>query len=294
MFGNRDRSVPAHMPHLINKDIMEIIEKNMTKLVNETIHHRFREGNDLQYAFLYFHYHYHLEWLKRDKQIDLVWSWIDADGDGVLNDNELDSLNVIVNDKRANFQSKDVLLDCLKGNLTENKVLYRDAKHNLKQHAFYSLNITFEDFKQCDLVRYAIELEFPFTVHFEQESDESVAFQMINDDVSNTLQQLDSVRQRKSKFVCINDNIHNKTPQLTQIIHDFYESFFPLPSQFEKNRSKIEVNGYYIEQSVRNMKMERIFHSFFNLYSIKYGIKIVIALLFVALVVFILKYLWVL
>ena len=80
-------------------------------------------------------------------------------------------------------------------------------------------------------------------MHFEQASDENVAFQMINDDFADTLKQLDSVRQRKSKFVCINDNIHNKTPELARIIHDFYESFFPLPSQFEKDRSKIQVDG---------------------------------------------------
>ena len=243
MFGNRDRLVPAHMPHLINKHIMEVIERNMTELVTDTIHHRFREGNDLQYAFLYFHYHYHLEWLKRGEQMEMVWKWIDADSDGVLNDNELDSLNTIVNDKRAGEKEKIILLTCLKGNLTEKEELYHDARHNLKRHSFYSLNITFEDFKQCDLVRYAIDRKFPFIMHFEQGSDENVAFQMINDDFADTLKQLDSVRQRKSKFVCINDNIHNKTPELARIIHDFYESFFPLPSQFEKDRSKIQVDG---------------------------------------------------
>ena len=131
----------------------------------------------------------------------------------------------------------------MKGNLTEKEELYHDARHNLKRHSFYSLNITFEDFKQCDLVRYAIDRKFPFIMHFEQASDENVAFQMINDDFADTLEQLDSVRQRKSKFVCINDNIHNKTPELARIIHDFYESFFPLPSQFEKDRSKIQVDG---------------------------------------------------
>ena len=49
--------------------------------------------------------------------------------------------------------------------------------------------------------------------------------------------QLDSVRARKSKYVCINDNIQNKTDELDRIIHDFYESFFPYPCQFEKGWS---------------------------------------------------------
>lgn len=37
--------------------------------------------------------------------------------------------------------------------------------------------------------------------------------------------------------MCINDNIQNKTESHDKIIHDFYNSFFPLPSQFEKNHS---------------------------------------------------------
>lgn len=52
------------------------------------------------------------------------------------------------------------------------------------------------------------------------------------------IEQLDSVRQRKSKFVCINDDLTEATPEMKDLIKNFYESFFPLPSQFEKHRSK--------------------------------------------------------
>ena len=45
------------------------------------------------------------------------------------------------------------------------------------------------------------------------------------------------LHSRKSKYVCINDNIQNKTDELDRIIHDFYESFFPYPCQFEKGWS---------------------------------------------------------
>ena len=42
------------------------------------------------------------------------------------------------------------------------------------------------------------------------------------------------MRARQSKFICINDNIKNKTQELQDVISSFYESFFPMPSQFEK------------------------------------------------------------
>ena len=45
---------------------------------------------------------------------------------------------------------------------------------------------------------------------------------------------MDSVRARKSKFVCINDDLRFKSEEMDQAIHVFYESFFPTPSQFEK------------------------------------------------------------
>ena len=45
------------------------------------------------------------------------------------------------------------------------------------------------------------------------------------------------MRARKSKFVCINDDLKWKTAEMDSAIHEFYESFFPIPSQFEKRRA---------------------------------------------------------
>lgn len=96
MFGSNIRFVPAHMPHLINKHVMDIIESNMTSLYNQTIHHRFRENEDLQYAFLYFHYLYHLEYMKKSNYSRTLFSYIDVNHDGTLNENELVTLATMV------------------------------------------------------------------------------------------------------------------------------------------------------------------------------------------------------
>ena len=100
-FGYVDRGVPAHMPHLINRRVMDIIEQNMAQFFNQTIHHRVREDTDLQYAFLYFHYLYHLERQKQDNWGREVWKRIDANGDGVLNGQEIQTLNLIMNEEKA-------------------------------------------------------------------------------------------------------------------------------------------------------------------------------------------------
>ena len=47
---------------------------------------------------------------------------------------------------------------------------------------------------------------------------------------------LDELRKKRKKFICLNDNIDHskKGADLAKVVLvDFYESWFPLPSQFE-------------------------------------------------------------
>lgn len=64
-------------------------------------------------------------------------------------------------------------------------------------------------------------------------SEKDVAFEMIGDNATDTLSQLDSVRARQSKFICINDNIQHLSDELVKIVMEFFEAMFPIPSQFE-------------------------------------------------------------
>ena len=71
---------------------------------------------------------------------------------------------------------------------------------------------------------------------YETVSDEDVAFHMIRDNATKVLQQLDAIRSKRKKFVCLNDNIdHSKEEAqlIKALLVDFYESLFPVPSQFE-------------------------------------------------------------
>jgi len=60
-----------------------------------------------------------------------------------------------------------------------------------------------------------------------------VAFEMIGDDFNRTIDQLNSIRARKTKFVCVNDDMQQPTPEMVEFLQAFYRSFFPHPSQFE-------------------------------------------------------------
>lgn len=66
--------------------------------------------------------------------------------------------------------------------------------------------------------------------------EDDVTFKMIRNNVSFVLYQLDWVRKNRRKFVCLNDDLDHakeETKTIRTILKDFYESLFPIPSQFE-------------------------------------------------------------
>lgn len=96
---------------------------------------------------------------------------------------------------------------------------------------------------------------------FEIMGEEEIAFKMVRTNVSHVVGQLDDIRKNprwdeKSfsflaffcpkasfcmtrKFICLNDNIdhsHKDAATVKAVLRDFYESMFPLASQFELPR----------------------------------------------------------
>jgi hypothetical protein len=61
----------------------------------------------------------------------------------------------------------------------------------------------------------------------------AVAFEMIGDDLERTREQLDSVRARRPKFICINDSMMRPSEALLRTLRDFFEDLFPRSSAFE-------------------------------------------------------------
>jgi len=62
-----------------------------------------------------------------------------------------------------------------------------------------------------------------------------VAFHMVGDSAEEVHKQVDSIWRNRPYFVCINDNM-NKTgpnPEVIHILHEFYTTLLPEPSQFE-------------------------------------------------------------
>ena len=56
---------------------------------------------------------------------------------------------------------------------------------------------------------------------------------MITDNFNETMNKLDSIRARRTKFICINDDMHDAGPDLLQLLQDFFQSYYPIPSPVE-------------------------------------------------------------
>eukprot|EP01116_Phalansterium_solitarium_P014565 TRINITY_DN3229_c0_g1_i1.p2 TRINITY_DN3229_c0_g1~~TRINITY_DN3229_c0_g1_i1.p2 ORF type:complete len:1966 (-),score=685.19 TRINITY_DN3229_c0_g1_i1:6465-12362(-) len=65
---------------------------------------------------------------------------------------------------------------------------------------------------------------------------DDVAFLMVGTNASQVQKSLDGVREKRHKFICLNDNMNHSDPhsrEVVKVLHDFLQSFFPLPSQYE-------------------------------------------------------------
>jgi len=67
-------------------------------------------------------------------------------------------------------------------------------------------------------------------------SESEVAFKMIRDNATNVRRDLDQLRKKHHKFICLNDNIDHSKPgaeDVRNVLLEFYEAYFPRRSAFE-------------------------------------------------------------
>eukprot|EP01119_Soliformovum_irregulare_P013098 TRINITY_DN3457_c0_g1_i1.p1 TRINITY_DN3457_c0_g1~~TRINITY_DN3457_c0_g1_i1.p1 ORF type:complete len:1204 (-),score=445.63 TRINITY_DN3457_c0_g1_i1:46-3657(-) len=101
----------------------------------------------------------------------------------------------------------------------------------------------------ADLVQSNFEIYNGIIKHFSKKTKnrhettdtEEVAFLMVGSNATNVEKSLDGIRERRQKFICLNDNMNHSDPhigQVQKVLRDFYQSLYPLPSSFELPPSK--------------------------------------------------------
>jgi hypothetical protein len=236
-FGRRTRKAPAHMPHMIDKAVMSRLQAKFPAEFAATASHRFRSSRDVQYAFSYF---YFLIEGGHRMGIDLSVYWyreLDTDMDGWLNDNEFRTLAAVVYKKSPTQAELVSLRDCIAPEEVESSVITHQSANGdttqVEHRVKLTPAVTIERVMECEAAVNGLSKNVrDVPTHQEVPLDE-VAFEMITDDFNKTLSQLDSVRARKTKFICINDDMKEAPLATQRILREYFESQFPFPSSFE-------------------------------------------------------------
>ncbi|KAM8883731.1 N-acetylglucosamine-1-phosphotransferase subunits alpha/beta isoform 1-T1 [Synchiropus picturatus] len=241
-FGFTSRKVPAHMPHMIDRLIMQELQDTFPEEFDKTSAHRVRHPEDMQFAFSYF---YFLMSTQQLLNVSDVFEEIDTDHSGILSDREIRTLATRIHELPLSLQDltglEQMLINCSKtlpANLTELHLF------NPTQEAYYDPSmppVTKGLILNCKPITERIQKAFrdQNKYQFEIMGEEEIAFKMVRTNVSHVVGQLDDIRKNPRKFICLNDNIdhsHKDAATVKAVLRDFYESMFPLPSQFELPR----------------------------------------------------------
>ncbi|CAG5927464.1 N-acetylglucosamine-1-phosphotransferase subunits alpha/beta [Menidia menidia] len=241
-FGFTSRKVPAHMPHMIDRLIMQELQDTFPEEFDKTSGHRVRHPEDMQFAFSYF---YFLMSAQQHLNVSDVFDEIDTDHSGVLSDREIRTLATRIHELPLSLQDltglEQMLINCSKTLPTNLTLLHLVSP---TQEAYYDPSmppVTKGLVLNCKPITEQIHKAFKDQnkYKFEIMGEEEIAFKMVRTNVSHVVGQLDDIRKNPRKFICLNDNIdhsHKDAATVKAVLRDFYESMFPLPSQFELPR----------------------------------------------------------
>ncbi|XP_049840079.1 N-acetylglucosamine-1-phosphotransferase subunits alpha/beta isoform X3 [Schistocerca gregaria] len=241
-FGFEVRKVPAHMPHLIDKKIMEDLQRRFQDEWLLTSSHKIRRANDMQYAFSYF---YFLMSEKKSRSASEIFDIFDTDQSGTLSDREIRTLLARLYELPIGFHRVTAFT---------NKVINcsRTVPHVVyEREAFTPMYERYQDSRlpivsrplvvNCGPLAKLLTSKFGSVKRYKYEivkdKHQDVTFKMINSNITHVVSVLDEIRKEPKKFICLNDNLDPTVEKVNDVIRavlqDFYEALFPAPSSFE-------------------------------------------------------------
>lgn len=238
-YGYTARRVPGHMPHVINRNIAASMQEKFAKEWDMTSSHQMRQPDDMQFAFSYF---YFLMSESVNSTIDDLFAEVDTDKSGVLSDRELRIVATRIYDLPIDLPKLEaferIIINCSKHNAD----LAVSAKPTSSpQEIYYDKHmpqVTLKFIKACSFItdEFQKQQQSRSKYEFEVVGEDDIVFKMLNANVSRVVAILDDIRRQPRKFICLNDNIdydQSSAKTVKVVLRDFYESFFPKPSQFE-------------------------------------------------------------
>ncbi|KAF6035763.1 GNPTAB [Bugula neritina] len=205
-----------------------------------TSSHKIRSGADMQYAFSYFYFL--MDSKRNNTERDFIDD-MDIDNSGVLSDRELRTMATRIFDSPLDLQSLTLLeqhiINCSQHLNVEDTML--SPAVSLSPERYYEPKmpqVTLPLLKNCGPILKLIKSKVQPKPKYRYEvvGDQDINFKMIGTNLSHVVGQLDDLRRHPKKFMCLNDNIDHSNSEAMQVkalLADFYESMFPIKSQFE-------------------------------------------------------------
>lgn len=238
-YGFLPRFVPSHTPVMVDRNVIEDLQKKFFKEVMVTSKNRFRNHDDLQFTFAYYYFIYHE---RNQFSAEQVFQMFDTDMSGTWSDREIRTLLTRVYQLPLSYaiveHFESMLLNC-----SETKKFTQVQTPKYERYLDSRLPvITQELILNCPELVKMIESTFgnkrKYKYKIVRNSEgQYIHFKQLNSNLTDVVGQLDEIRGDPRKFVCLNDNLdYTKTSEnevINSLLYDFYLSFFPFRSKYE-------------------------------------------------------------
>ncbi|XP_011302956.1 N-acetylglucosamine-1-phosphotransferase subunits alpha/beta [Fopius arisanus] len=237
-YGFERRRVPAHMPHLVDKLIVDEMHLKFQNEFEKTSSHSIRDPEDMQFAFSYFYYLISEKTLVSTGQL---FDKFDTDKSGTWSDREIRTLlsrmHPLPLDYSFVLQFENSIKNCSEKMKLESPPEVPPGERYLDS----SLPIvTRELIIRCEIIAGNLRNQFGVRKRYQHEilkAGKNEIFEMLTSNVSLTVQILDEIRQEPKKFICLNDDLdpsrNSENDVVRALLSDFYRSIYPLKSSFE-------------------------------------------------------------
>ncbi|TMW64307.1 hypothetical protein Poli38472_012929 [Pythium oligandrum] len=251
------RRVPSHMPFLLNRHLIREIKTRWPKEFSATSAHRFRHPQDMQFSFSYFHY-----LLNRHKimppTLDYIWNeYLDVNRNGILDENEVLTVASLANGDYPSDSFVEEVRTCLRPPKQEKVREKTTAKGTVLVAETLTPHIRFQDLERCTNITEKLTKNVRKEKQYQLMPEDEVTFHMLSDQYRYAWNQMLGTRARRTKFVCINDDMKYPSSAVSQILHELFLSIWPKRSQFElpfhlKNRYD-HIDDYVIASERRQI-----------------------------------------
>ncbi|XP_019882815.2 N-acetylglucosamine-1-phosphotransferase subunits alpha/beta isoform X2 [Camponotus floridanus] len=237
-YGLERRKVPAHMPHLIDKWIVNDMQEKFKFEFKKTSNHKVRDSEDMQFAFSYF---YFLSSEKRKVPIGEIFDMFDTDKSRTWSDREirtlLSRLYPLPLDYNLVMEFENAITNCSHDTVLSEIIDVPPGERYLDS----TLPIVSKELiLNCESVSRKMQSKFGESSRYPHEiikAGKNEIFEMLTSNVSSTVQLLDEIRRDPKKFICLNDDMdpirHSENEVVRALLNDFYRSLYPLRSTFE-------------------------------------------------------------